>query len=95
MEAAASLNSKMRGLALHVFNRQADVVNLYGLTAEVDLKMVRDAMLNGTIQPFSDAKVKDELTEIARLLHGHLTLIPGYRKRVCGIQPTFCASLTL
>lgn len=80
---AASLNAKMAGLALHVFNQQADDITIYGLFAEVDLKMVREAMLNGTIQPFSDAKVKDQLTEVATLLHGHLTLIPEYRKRVC------------
>lgn len=60
-------------------------VALFGLLNQIEVAVMRNAMLNGTAQPFPDDKVKSDLTHVASSLYEHMKLSPDYRLRVSSI----------
>lgn len=61
-------------------------VALFGLLNNIEVAVMRNAMLNGTAQPFPEDKVKSELTAVAMSLYEHMKLTPDYRLRVSSIH---------
>lgn len=56
---------------------------LNGLEGECDVSSFRNAIINGTLRPFTNAKVMNSLKIVATTLHEQMRLNPDFYSRVC------------
>jgi len=64
-------------------------ITLFGLLNGEDINIMRNALRTGAAHPYSDEKVKYDLSEVATLLYEQMKLIPDYRLRVSTTESVF------